>query len=242
MTSADEALALFLSSSRVMQDVSRELDHGQDSWKLSLVARVWDPDVKLEREFRTFFVAGELVAITQYDDQLCYRFVAEHPHEIVEALLRGAMRVRPALERLGFASETSAVVVDFAVVPPADGAAKDPGCAADTSGIRGWDVRVIELNPFGLVTGSSLFTWTADRRVLQGGCDPWGDLEEWEGKHPAGEVPRLPHVAEEVVHGVPFRYVAQDPPNITWDRLDGFWPDYRSLAPKELNPSPGRGS
>ena len=42
---------------------------------------------------------------------------------------------------------------------------------------------MIELNPFGPATGASLFTWEHDRRLLQAGQDPWGDLASHEHKY-----------------------------------------------------------
>lgn len=48
------------------------------------------------------------------------------------------------------------------------------------------DIVVIELNPFGPNTGPSLFSWQGDRRLLQGGLDVYGDLEEHETTYPPG--------------------------------------------------------
>merc|ERR1712217_808345 len=88
-----------------------------------------------------------------------------------------------------------AVVVDFLVVPLGN-SCEDGQMSA----------KVVELNPFGPMTGASLFSWTSDRRVLQCGKDLYGDLEAWEKQHPPGST-LLPHwVCEEVVDHVPFRY------------------------------------
>jgi len=40
----------------------------------------------------------------------------------------------------------------------------------------GPEVKIIEINPFGPMTGSSLFSWSSERVLLQGGIDHWGDL------------------------------------------------------------------
>ena len=144
VTSADEAISLLVSSARVMGDVSHTLDHGTDEWNMSVVVRGWRNGVTLDREFRVFIVSGQATAISQYDERLSYDFVREQPNAIAIAILRGVEQLRPALGRLGLAKEGSAVVADFAVLQ---------------EGERGeFDVKVIELNPFGPVTGARGYT------------------------------------------------------------------------------------
>eukprot|EP00010_Vexillifera_abyssalis_P001945 CAMPEP_0201562084 /NCGR_PEP_ID=MMETSP0173_2-20130828/79139_1 /ASSEMBLY_ACC=CAM_ASM_000268 /TAXON_ID=218659 /ORGANISM="Vexillifera sp., Strain DIVA3 564/2" /LENGTH=135 /DNA_ID=CAMNT_0047976623 /DNA_START=461 /DNA_END=869 /DNA_ORIENTATION=- len=60
-----------------------------------------------------------------------------------------------------------AYVIDFAVIP----------------NNKESKIKVIELNPFGKMTGPSLFSWEYDRRILQGNVDIWGDLEAYEVKY-----------------------------------------------------------
>jgi len=220
VTSAIEAIRLLTASSRVMQDVCHTLDitaEGASDWSMSIVAREWDDKVKLEREFRTFVVAGEITAISQYDDQLMYPFVASSVLEIVASIKRCCAASALVLTEL-FGS--NGVVVDVAVIPSTDG---EP-----------WQARVIELNPFGPMTGASLFHWTSDRRLLQGGLNLYGDLEQCEAETPPGSV-RLPdHVREEVVMEVPFRFLAKHPAHFTWDHLEAYWNDYVRLAPPAL--------
>lgn len=141
VTSAEEALRLLVSSSRVMQDVSHTLDQGVAGWNLSVVAREWDDEVKLEREFRAFVVAGEVTAVSQYDDQLTYRFVVENSEKIVAAIVNCLALTRPQLQRL---SANLGVVVDFLVVPSGHDATP-------------WQARIIELNPFGSVANRPPF-------------------------------------------------------------------------------------
>lgn len=216
VTSAEEALRLLVSSSRVMQDISHTLDQGAAGWRLSIVAREWDDDVRLEREFRTFVVAGEVTAISQYDDQLMYPFVVAHQEKIVVAIIQCLALTKEIIQGL---SANLGVVVDFLVVP-------------STHDGTQWQARIIELNPFGPMTGASLFCWTGDRRVLQGGQDLYGDLLEWEAKTPAGSIPLPPPVKEQVIVGVPFRYLARNPAGFGWEQLDACWPDYVRLAPQ----------
>lgn len=218
VTSADDALRLLVSSSRVMGDVSHTLDQGEHGWSMSVVVREWDDAVRLEREFRTFVVGGKVTAISQYDDQLMYPFVAAHPEQIVTAIIEC---LAPAKATLQSISADRGVVVDCLVVP------------SSHDGTR-WQARIIELNPFGPMTGASLFTWTGDRRVLQGGQDLYGDLDECETLTPPGSMPLPPHVNEKVILGVPFRHLEQNPPGFSWEKLDAYWEAYARLAPQAL--------
>eukprot|EP00811_Abedinium_folium_P006326 NODE_15821_length_1028_cov_7.027747.p1 GENE.NODE_15821_length_1028_cov_7.027747~~NODE_15821_length_1028_cov_7.027747.p1 ORF type:complete len:242 (+),score=74.52 NODE_15821_length_1028_cov_7.027747:66-728(+) len=216
-------MRLFLSSSRVMQDISHTQDHGRAGWKMSLVARGWDGRVSLDREFRCFAVAGELTAISQYDDQMSYQFVVQHPEVAVAAIVLSFEQVKPLLTQLGYIS----AVVDFAVLPEyGEGSGGDVGAP--------WRAHVVEINPFGPMTGTSLFSWTADRRLLQGGKDVYGDLERWEAKHGwTGMAP--PEYVRELRFGdVAFRFLAEHPPGFSWDKLEAYWEDYMRLAPPTL--------
>ena len=45
VTSAEAALDLLLTSSRVFEDVARTGNHGEKAWDMGLVVRRWDPEV-----------------------------------------------------------------------------------------------------------------------------------------------------------------------------------------------------
>jgi len=209
---AEEALRLLGSSARVLADVSHTRDHGEPGWQMSLVCRRWDSRVTLEREFRVFVVAGHATAITQYDDQLSHAFVRDNGEAIVATVLAGLAAIRPGLAAAGLAG--TALIADFAL------------CGTSAS----LEARLIELNPFGPVTGASLFCWHGERRLLQGGRDLYGDLSEWEGCHPPRSAAQDP-VAEEVIRGVPFRWLKDHPPGLSWEHLEIMWPDFARLAP-----------
>lgn len=219
-TSVDDAMSLLLSSSRVMQDICHTMDHGKTGWDVNLVVRAWDSRVTLEREFRAFVADGVLTAVAQYDDQMSYDFVVSNGQMIITNILSCFEHVKPVLAALGYVT----AVVDFVVMPRSN----------DTTEAGGWQACVIEINPFGRMTGTPLFCFNADRRLLQGGKDLYGDLHEWEEKFPPGCIPLPNYVQELVIDGVVFRFCAQHPPGYTWDKLEAYWEDYLRLAPKKL--------
>jgi hypothetical protein len=225
VTAANDALKLLVSSARVMQDICHTMDTGRDGWNVGIVARAWDEEVKLEREFRCFVVDGELTAISQYDDQLMYDFVvdsaAHAPEKITIAICDCLASVKTKIKAL---SGNRAIVVDFLIIPSMD---------ASTST---WQARIIEVNPFGPMTGAALFSWTSDRRILQGGSDLYGDLDACELQTPAGSVPLPEHVEEVKVLSLPFRYLKKNPATFGWPHLRAFWHDYVRLAPAGLVP------
>jgi hypothetical protein len=65
---AADAIALLLSSERVFEDIIHTMDHGAEGWAMSLVVREWDEDVRMQHEYRGFICAGQLTALSQYDD------------------------------------------------------------------------------------------------------------------------------------------------------------------------------
>lgn len=223
VSTGDEAIALLVSSSRVMQDISHAMDHGQNHWDMSVVARVWDPAVRLEREFRAFVVAGRVRALTQYDDQLCHSQIMKQPEHIIDAILQGFCRAEHGLQRLKLMESSAAIIIDFLVAPAS---------AADDA----LEARIIELNPFGPMTGASLFTWTGDRRLLQGGLDLYGDLDAWEQRNPPTVSPGdLPACVTEICwNEVHFRFLHEHSPNFRSEHLQVFWEDYNSLLPQAL--------
>eukprot|EP00419_Tripos_fusus_P089389 CAMPEP_0172844236 /NCGR_PEP_ID=MMETSP1075-20121228/32049_1 /TAXON_ID=2916 /ORGANISM="Ceratium fusus, Strain PA161109" /LENGTH=506 /DNA_ID=CAMNT_0013688633 /DNA_START=35 /DNA_END=1554 /DNA_ORIENTATION=- len=220
VTTSAEALQLLLSSSRVMQDISHTRDKGNRGWSMSVVAREWDPDVSLGREFRTFVVAGNVVAISQYDDQLAYPYVVNNTEQIVTAIIDCLRLAKPKLDELSFATANMAIVVDVLVTP-----APLPSSP--------WPAKVIELTPFGPMTGASLFQWNSDRRILQGGKDLFGDLDDCERKCPPGSLSMPSNVDEQIISGIPFRYNLHHKP-FDWQHLHAYWEDYVRLAPPSI--------
>jgi hypothetical protein len=233
---AADAIALLLSSERVFEDIIHTMDHGAEGWAMSLVVREWDEDVRMQHEYRGFICAGQLTALSQYDDQLGYAI--ERPREVLARAQSCFTRVLPSLQALGF---DACCVIDFLIVPPASGATDSTSSKHDCAPEGGWKTAVIELNPFGPMTGASLFRWDVDRRILQGGIDAFGDLascearwrSEAEGALPAGMV-------EFTENGTTMRHLTCHPLGLTWERLEVFWGPYFELL-KEIGWQPEDG-
>lgn len=168
-TSAREALWLILHSERTYSDLVHAIDHvrGGGLWNGQLVVREWCPDVWIGGEFRCFVCEDRMTAISQYTDMVYYPSLSGQERAISTSIHQYWKRVvRPHMKDVGVRSYVLDVVfVGRETVPEED------------------RLRVVELNPFGPVTGSSLFSWNTERRVLQGGVDVWGDLDRWEAKH-----------------------------------------------------------
>jgi len=228
VSTPEEALDLLLTSHRVLQDIAHSLDHVKSGFDVSLVVRTWENSVALEHEVRAFLVGGKVAAISQYDDQMRHPVVEENRQQIVLAVLSAAQDIATSLQSAGFLEDAVGgqplpVVADFLVLPTAHG------------GESTWKAKLIELNPFGPMTGAALFTWTHDRRVLQAGQDLYGDLAELEAGCPPSTRSDLPPcVAEDVIEGVPFRYMSGNPEQFSWEHLEVLWEDYMRCAPASL--------
>jgi len=253
--SAREAISLLTRSSRVMQDLSHALDHdtskpqddddsssenndddkdgdkdgndfrqgGSGHWNISLVVRRWVPGVQVRREFRGFVASGRLVALSQYDDRISCVEVCEHAQSMAEACHKTFAAAQGAIASLKHA----ALVVDFAVTrgtPPIDPTAEETSSAASSAC---WEAHIIELNPFGPMTGSSLFDWNYERRLLQGGRDLFGDLVDHETRFPPGSSPPQRGVEEVEVEGSQVRYRTETgASSTTLEQIEAMYPDF----------------
>jgi len=144
----DQALHLLLSSERIYGDLQHALERDLSLWDMNVIIREF---VKLDvsYEFRGFVCKKVLTAVCQYNDMCFYPHLKGKEVEIVDKLFNFFLTIR---DLVGY----DAYVLDFVII--------------------GEDVKIIEINPFGLMTGSSLFQWEADRYLLQGGVDLYGDL------------------------------------------------------------------
>ena len=140
--SADDALALFLRSERIYQDMLLALER-PERWAENFAVRRW-VDIEVSMEFRGFVKGGRLCALSQYN-HLCF-----FP-ELLGQKLELEARIKEFFAtdiagRLGASFDD--YVIDFA--------------------ITGDTVWVIELNPFMESTDGCLFSWQKERQILEG--------------------------------------------------------------------------
>eukprot|EP00640_Fibrocapsa_japonica_P001844 CAMPEP_0113935568 /NCGR_PEP_ID=MMETSP1339-20121228/2708_1 /TAXON_ID=94617 /ORGANISM="Fibrocapsa japonica" /LENGTH=446 /DNA_ID=CAMNT_0000937777 /DNA_START=1 /DNA_END=1341 /DNA_ORIENTATION=- /assembly_acc=CAM_ASM_000762 len=261
---AHEAVSLLTRSFRVAQDLSHALDYcstkrgtsnsklckessdcgEEDScsrctldspfWNVSLVVRPWVKDVQVSREFRAFVVNSQLVALSQYDDRIANAEMYDHVLAMAATICKLFESVRATISSLGHV----ALVIDFAVSPFEDNSKEEMK--------EEWQAHMIELNPFGPMTGSSLFDWRHERRILQGGQDCFGDLDAHEVLYPPKKVLPEGAVEAELTNGVILRYRMHGTnPSMTFEELEMSYPDFwkiwiQDIARKAGTASPTR--
>jgi len=148
VSSAEQAMNLLLSSERIYTDLCHAIDQPEEYWDMKIIIREF---VKLDvsYEFRGFVCKRVLTALSQYNDMCYYPHLKGKELEIVDKIFNFFNTTRDLVQY-------DACIVDFVIM--------------------GDDIKIIEINPFGLGTGASLFDWHTDRYLLQGGIDLYGDL------------------------------------------------------------------
>eukprot|EP00457_Paulinella_chromatophora_P003868 gb/GEZN01003876.1/.p1 GENE.gb/GEZN01003876.1/~~gb/GEZN01003876.1/.p1 ORF type:complete len:466 (+),score=88.26 gb/GEZN01003876.1/:52-1449(+) len=168
--SAQDAVALFLRSERICQDMNLAMSHSKGEWHENWVVRKWF-DVDVGMEFRGFVHKGTLTAISQYN-HLCYFPYVHKQEKEISALLVNFFEkeIQPRLKTI------PSYVVDFALVSTsltpsfADSAASDAKQEVPPSlAINALKPLVIELNPFLETTDGCLFSWQKERSILEQG-------------------------------------------------------------------------
>ncbi|KAL6058962.1 Cell division cycle protein 123 [Balamuthia mandrillaris] len=151
VSTAEEALSLIGTSERTYTDLLHYLED-ESSWKMKVVVRRWVDGIDVGNEYRGFVCCDQLTALCQYNDLCFYPFLVGNEEKVVKGILDVWLKARERLKRL-----YQAYIIDFAIV--------------------GTSVYIIEINPFGPMTGASLFDWKLDRKLLQGGANLWFEEE-----------------------------------------------------------------
>jgi len=160
VNNAKEALWLITNSERTYGDLFHTIKQHQSNpkdyeWNMKIVIREWDDRIYLGNEFRSFVVNGNLTAISQYNDMCFYPHIANKENEIKQQIKEFFDKeIKDTLNKY-----YHAYVIDFVLISDKE-------------------IKVIELNPFGGMTGASLFSWQQERKLLQGGIDLWHDLQQ----------------------------------------------------------------
>eukprot|EP01117_Protostelium_nocturnum_P012797 TRINITY_DN4738_c0_g1_i1.p1 TRINITY_DN4738_c0_g1~~TRINITY_DN4738_c0_g1_i1.p1 ORF type:complete len:369 (+),score=80.02 TRINITY_DN4738_c0_g1_i1:44-1150(+) len=154
ISSGKEAVELLLKSERIFVDLVKAIP--VDHWDMKIILREFSQGLNPELEFRSFAVGRKLTAISQYNDILYYPFMKDR-----EVRKRIVTSICSYWEKASKCVDYEYCVVDFVLKSVGSG-----------------EVKIIEINPFGTMTGPSLFQWEYDRSILQGGLDLFGDLKD----------------------------------------------------------------
>ncbi len=157
VTSGQDILQLLLTSERVYADMLDWTKYGEPE---QIVLREYNPEVRLDYEFRLFICHGKVTAISQYDHHAYYPHLdstlsesnAQHIQELKEGLLTCWQVVHRVLT--GTSNEaTMSYVADIAYLPQSK------------------KYVLLEISPFSPCTGAALFSWSHDRLLMEGKSD-----------------------------------------------------------------------
>lgn len=144
VNSAHEALDMFGMSERIVADLVRWKRLMSDKGRsLCVVVREF-AEIPLHAEFRVFVHKRQMTAASQYFSELYFEELQGKEDEIRERLVQFFQKIDKSLPQ-----EYQSFILDVCV---------DLSTAENT--------KLIELNPFGRLTGGALFDWEQDRDVL----------------------------------------------------------------------------
>eukprot|EP01125_Pyxidicula_operculata_P021152 TRINITY_DN8049_c0_g1_i1.p1 TRINITY_DN8049_c0_g1~~TRINITY_DN8049_c0_g1_i1.p1 ORF type:complete len:375 (-),score=73.03 TRINITY_DN8049_c0_g1_i1:15-1139(-) len=159
----DEFLELFMYSSRTVSDIKRALDHIDKSpWNLKLIFREYQ-DMPIQGEFRGFVHQNSLNAITQYYTDCYFPLLVKLKDRLSESILKYYnSEIKEEL------NDMENYIIDFVVLNLDNININDVEDGGSNDHIS-FDIKVIELNPFSLSTGSGLFSWQKDEKIIKEG-------------------------------------------------------------------------
>jgi len=141
VTSAEEALELFLQSRRIYWDLNYDLKY-PDEFSLHIIVREW-VNIPLKHEFRAFVHRDTITALSQYFTQLYFEELQSGQDELKDMIVDFWKRIKSIFP---FGDEAQ-YCIDFAIVHPENG---EP------------HVVVLELNPLNISTSAALFDWESE--------------------------------------------------------------------------------
>eukprot|EP01112_Ceratiomyxa_fruticulosa_P001129 TRINITY_DN1110_c0_g5_i1.p1 TRINITY_DN1110_c0_g5~~TRINITY_DN1110_c0_g5_i1.p1 ORF type:complete len:340 (+),score=68.27 TRINITY_DN1110_c0_g5_i1:60-1079(+) len=144
VTNAKEAFDLFMYSSRTVSDIRRVLSlSGVSEFSVQIVVREFI-DIPLEGEFRGFVAHNQLNALSQYYTDCYFKHLAQNPEPVIHRIVEFFHTI---IQPMNIPYEK--YIMDFAVTQER--------------------VYVVEINPFGENTGSALYSWKDDLKILTEG-------------------------------------------------------------------------
>mmetsp|Transcript_19494 Transcript_19494/g.27459 ORF Transcript_19494/g.27459 Transcript_19494/m.27459 type:complete len:388 (-) Transcript_19494:142-1305(-) len=172
LRSGRDLIQLFIRSFRIQEDLGTSMWYGERHFEAQIVMREWDEwaCAHPEAEFRCFVYKGRLTAATQYFSS-CY--FPELRHSRVETGERIARFFDEKIKGK-LAGTYDSYVIDFLVDVGNNGSNKRGRLATGAREKNMLDrieegIKVIELNTYESYTGSGLFSWREDRKLLMQG-------------------------------------------------------------------------
>eukprot|EP00026_Physarum_polycephalum_P010267 Phypoly_transcript_10424.p1 GENE.Phypoly_transcript_10424~~Phypoly_transcript_10424.p1 ORF type:complete len:433 (+),score=73.40 Phypoly_transcript_10424:114-1301(+) len=142
----EQAMGLLLESERIYTDLRHALEKDVD-WDMKFIVREF-VSLDVSYEFRGFACKNTLTAISQYNNLCYYPHFQDKEQAIVDKIVEFYKTICADIKYIAY-------VIDFVII--------------------GDVVKVIEINPFGPMTGASLFNWDYNRYTVQGGMDLFSD-------------------------------------------------------------------
>ncbi len=153
VTNEIETLNLILSSERVYHDLNEALNcyTVNKNWNNHIIIREWNDQLESSMEFRCFVYQSKITAISQYN-QYCKYYHLQNANTIQQIKLTIIQywqnKIQPLLDP--FPEKYTNYVIDIGLIG------------------NHFDCIVVEMNPFEITTGTSLFDWTIDNDQLRG--------------------------------------------------------------------------
>ncbi|ETO11958.1 hypothetical protein RFI_25418 [Reticulomyxa filosa] len=153
VSTLEEILDLLSYSNRCVSDIRRLVTHKHllteenGGWQLYLVIRKFE-FIPIQNEFRCFVYNRKITAVTQY-----------FPHCLFEQIAKNKLEILDLIQQF-FQTE---LFRDKQYILPVDDCILDLNVDLTTK-----QVKIIELNPFALTTGSGFYHWVDDKSILYG--------------------------------------------------------------------------
>jgi len=138
-------MELILNSNRVYEDLTLAIDF-PNIFNVKIAIREWIDNTNLDHEFRTFVYQRKITAICQYCDIIYFPQLVKYKDEIQRRIVQLFDTVKNILP-------FDNCIIDFAVVLDKN------------------KTFIVEINPYLHTTGAGLFSWYADKDILEGKKD-----------------------------------------------------------------------
>jgi hypothetical protein len=168
VSSAQEAMDLFVKSERVYRDLLTDLELCDEStWKMKVAVRGWRSDSDISGEFRCFVYNRKITAISQYYDLICFPKLGEVREQLKKSIIKFFKeKIEPKLPFDNCIMDVS--VIGDPKFQPLKMSSAESLFRNDDFEVR--EVLLIEFNPWNRFTSGCRFQWKhpLDIKILEG--------------------------------------------------------------------------